>query len=299
MADQEKRYFGNPRELSWIATRHLLAAIFGIVLVLILLALPITSPTVFLVATGGFAGAATSSLSALLRRAPDAPEESPRALSAYLLVGVPIVSGFAAGAFSIILIVGLFQPHGSTVPGAAVCGGIFALLLAGWEQRLYASPRFRQAVEVIDTAVNADAASLRVRYNGRVAATFKAPPGELELVRGSLVVQFFAGVEGNTHLYSAQILAEEGAEAPTAIFLVTVVTGSGIDAYPRSRVVEVPTDGPSQPFEFTIIRDTYATTDRDEPRPGALAGSALIDVAQAAHTLQLLEVPLSTAPEPR
>jgi hypothetical protein len=157
------------------------------------------------------------------------------------------------------------------------------------------------AAQALKSAVNTTANSLfpdkmRIRYNGRIGASIRSVAGA-DLVQGVLGVRFIPAAAPNQELSvderGSQVSVDDGEDEPSASFVVTVVSGSGLESYPRSRAVSVPIDETSETFEFTLVREQALTGELEVVGTAPAARSVLIDVSQAGRTVQLLELPIT------
>lgn len=257
----------------------------------------------------GSAGAAASCLGVLLQENGFATLRAPSGKYGWLISLVPPVAGFAAGAFSLLLALALLTPADSprNAASAAVFGGIYGLLLGGWSQKLLAAPVLADAAETLESAITTTAGTLfseatRTRYDGRIAASIRSSEG-ITFVQGILGVRFIPSATDqdlDDGEHSAQIRVEDGEEGPWANFVITVVSGSALESFPRSRSVKVPTDQVSDKFEFTIVHEPTTEVQGDQVEATSQLGrSILIDVTQAGRTVQLLEIPMDVSRESR
>jgi hypothetical protein len=253
----------------------------------------------------GSAGAAASCLGALLRQGGLTPARDSPGRESWIFPSVTAVAGFAAGAFSLLLALALLAPaltranSSGNAASAAVFGGIYGLLLGGWAQKLMAAPGVEGTAQALKSAIATRTAGLfavpvRSRYNGKIGASVRGADGA-DLVQGILGVRFIPG--GAAEKFepgeqTVQVLVDDGEDAPSADFVVTVVCGPGLDSYPRSRAVSVPVGKASEKFEFTLVREPAEAESADAPSADRGARSALIDVSQAGHTIAVMEVPV-------
>ena len=102
------------------------------IIALVIVELDRAATDAWLVTIGGLSGAATSSIAGLIQ--PGGRKRFDRVVSRNGIAGafVPIVAGFAAGAFSVLAVVALFTPARNSNASAALLGGLYGLLLGGW-----------------------------------------------------------------------------------------------------------------------------------------------------------------------
>jgi len=255
----------------------------------------------------GSAGAAASCLGALLRQGGLTPPRGPSGRDNWIISIVTAVAGFAAGAFSLLLALALLAPPNSSsnAASAAVFGGIYGLLLGGWAQKLMTSPGVEDAAQALKSAIDTKATGLfadrvRSRYNGKIGASIRSADGA-ELVQGILGLRFIpsdAAESFESGERTVQVLVDDGEDAPSADFVLTVVCGVGLESYPRSRAVNVSTGEASEKFEFTLVRESAEDDASDAQSPDRGARNVLIDISQAGRTIAVMEVPVPVTPAP-
>ncbi|SKT79080.1 hypothetical protein [Mycobacteroides abscessus] len=298
------------------------AAAVGAVFVLLSPASSSASYREALIAAGS-AGAAATSLATIPRFRGDFASPAGGAAEdgtapGLLLVStlIPPLSGFAAGAFSLLVGMVLLTGNRPTeAASAAVYGGLFGLMLAGSAQSLLGPQQLLDGVQTAMGGLGLRRELQSARYSGRVVARLQNA-GESGLVAAKLVVAFLPERAYSRGIFRrqgkwavdvdkpvedrsspgesrkseigygvGQIIVEDGQKLSRAEFVVTVVPGTGYESLPKSRIVTIPSREPSIDYEFTIVRRS------DESRPAHVRGKpqVVVDVAQRGRTICLLQ----------
>jgi hypothetical protein len=279
--------------------------------ILILFSLDDQPTRELVVLVGGQAGAAASGTTRLVRISVRSSLD--RTEAPFAAVFVPFISGFAAGAFSVLTALALFStgPDSPSVASAAVFGGIYGLLLGGWANALFLAEETseldrRSLLQAAVADVVGVVSPVAFKYNGDVLAWF-SPAAERGRLAGSLMVAFVPREKKppkeSMNATTGPVRIDEGSSADVVPFEVSVLTPPDFGAYPRSRVLQVPASKPSDQYEFTIVRESGDSAEskpmsqrRSVGRSTAAAvavPTVLLDVSQGGRTVQLLEIPMT------
>lgn len=282
----------------------LLLSIFSVIAVIMLTAAEERE----LLVMGGFAGGTASSLALLVQTSGATRLKEDAALFGALAPLLSVACGFAGGLFSVLLAIGLFEVDTSNAgrTGAAVFGGFNGLVLGGLLHQLVKSAERVGEASVVGAALRefdrGIVGATPINYDGHL---FYAAQSEKtnSIIAARLVGHFIPSEHGrpsdrdtDDDWTSAQIIVEDGVDAPVAEFVVSALVDQ-LTPFPRSVAVQCPLDRPSHRFEIALTRMETLTGDRntstfsgDEGAPRSVP--VLIDVSQSGRTLQILEVPV-------
>ncbi len=258
---------------------------------------------------GGLAGSVASSVAMLLRRGGLVPLEDTLARYGFMAVFVPVVSGMAAGAFSVLTAIALFSVRSgqASLASGAAFGGLYGLLLGGWTNSLLTDQgnavEARTIADIALSEIGLGVTGARSQqYNGTVRLRFSPEDGD-GIVLGSLCIVFVPAARANSDddqgWVTGPIRVDEGELADEASFAVSVIVETGLAAFPRSRELTVPVAEVSDMYDFTIVRDVAPTDAEGGSASWPTAPTLLVDIGQAGRTVQLIELPASgkNAPE--
>jgi hypothetical protein len=292
---------------------------------------------------GGLSGA-TTALIALMLRATESPRDSQAFRFRRIAALLPYPAGFLAGAFSVlaaIAFLGIVTARAS-MSGAAMIGGLYGLVLGAYWAKTLESAAARETLlaPTLAAVEGRFLPSTRTNWSGRVLAYARRMEGDI--IVGELKVWFepkpgggkekprsaTTGTEHDSSQFKASsdasstdLTIQDGSQGTHAEFVITISGGEEMVAFPRRQVARVPTDTPSEQYQFKLLanREKSRRGDRDrstgethaeEPgasakrlfpieRAGDGATSAahisrpiLIDISMAGRTVQVIETHL-------
>jgi hypothetical protein len=256
---------------------------------------------------GGLAGAVAASIALLLRSGGLGEMEDRLARHGVIAIFIPIITGLAAGAFSVLTALALFH-NADSLASAAVFGGLYGLLLGGWSNSVLGHVKAEEEPTIIEAALaqlGREVGALQSRrYNGDVRARFEPATEDRELVLGSLKLLFVPvdrSFASDADWVPGPVRIDDGEVADSVPFEVSIIADARLVVYPRSREVVVPAREVSDVYDFTIARaqlhteEPRALRDQEEPRPHPRMPVVLVDIAQGGRTVQLLELPLKSS----
>lgn len=247
------------------------------------------------VIVGGLAGAVAAAIALLLRGGGLSEMQNLFATRGAIAVFVPLITGLAAGAFSVLTALALFG-DAESLASAAVFGGLYGLLLGGWSNSVIGRARALEEPTVLQAAltqIEEEVVGTRKsrRYNGSVHARFQPAAGHRERVLGSLQIVFVpahVGREPSEGWLKGPVRIDDGEPAAEVPFEVAVIADTQVVAYPRMREVIAPAAAASDQDEVTLARAEAPSVEATVASPSTV----LVDIAQAGRTVQLLEIPL-------
>lgn len=262
-------------EESWRATADYRLAISLLALVILSLASIIWmldwQPTAqSLTLVGGLAGASAALLSVMLRVVQTAQTPG-RSRSRRLAAVITYPAGFLAGAFSVLASLAFLKlPFAeANLPGAAMLGGIYGLMLGAYWAKVAESAATRDTLlapgmDAVRSGLGLATVGMdRTNWSGNIVMSAERVKGEV--IIGELRARFEPNnwegppIRANTEAVSGHATSttplriEDGSDGTHADFVVTVSGGSERSVFPRRQAARVPTDDVSPEYIFKLL----------------------------------------------